>query len=465
MFVSLSRNSVPRPQTILTSLLGGRSDVSCWFSQSALPDGSINSTGSLLVAHPRSKSPANLAEALRLAKTYTGVECPHTLVGPSNRFDPHPSTFFGSGTLQSLAAQCQDIDCRELFVNSDLTKVQYRNVGRMVQVPVLDRMGLIISIFAQRAKTREAKLQVQLAALEYESTRLVRIVDEFGQRVGFGEGGSMEVVSARQRGRGGSEGGGMGGGGAGEKEINLQRHRIGEKRKKLKRQLEQVRKTRAVQRQGRLKGNVPMVAVVGYTNAGKSTLVSRLTKKDLEQDDLLFKTLDPALRRLVLPSGKFAVLSDTVGFISELPVQLVDAFHATLEEVIHADVLVHVIDASDANAKSQRDSTIKVLGELGISRKDMAERTIEVWNKADSLPYTSPSTAPVCLQQSSPMISLPPNSEEIIVRPTPQIPKFLVSAKTGDGLSDFRQALDDRLGNLYKQKRWAPPWVHREEEI
>lgn len=270
-----------------------------------------------------------------------------------------------------------------VFVNTNLSGIQLRNLERRWGKPVLDRVGLIIEIFNAHAFTKEAKLQAELAALMYKKTRLVRVRGPDG-RYAFGVGGEAEVVSARGRGSGGH--GFLSG--AGESELHLQRRRILERRRVLESQIEEVRRTRASQRAGRKRHkdshecSLATVAVVGYTNAGKSTLVGALSDTDLYSDDRLFATLDPRLRSVILPSGRKVLLSDTVGFISDLPVQLVKAFQATLEEVIEADLLVHVLDSSAPNLDEHRSSVLQVLEQIGVSEEKL-QNMIEVWNKID----------------------------------------------------------------------------------
>ncbi|KAF1886764.1 hypothetical protein Lal_00046001 [Lupinus albus] len=298
------------------------------------------------------------------------------------------------------------------------------NCQRVWNIPVLDRVGLIIEIFNAHAFTKEAKLQAELAALSYKKSRLVRVRGP-GGRYSFGTAGEAEVVSARGlvyflifcsfivfwcqlariactnlvfqwnnlilayymptlRG-----GGGQGfTSGAGETELQLQRRRILERRSYLLSQIEEVRRTRAVQRAGRKRHGgsfgqgLATVAVVGYTNAGKSTLVSELSNSELYSDCRLFATVDPRLRSAVLPSGRKVLLSDTVGFISDLPIQLVEAFHATLEEVVEADLLVHVVDSSAPNLDEHRSTVLQVLQQIGVSEEKL-QNMIEVWNKID----------------------------------------------------------------------------------
>ncbi|KAF9678166.1 hypothetical protein SADUNF_Sadunf07G0006800 [Salix dunnii] len=249
--------------------------------------------------------------------------------------------------------------------------------------PVLDRVSLIIEIFNAHAHTKEAKLQAELAALMYAKSRLVRVRSSDG-RLTFGAFGDAEVVSARGRGSGGR--GFISG--AGETELQLQRRRILERRETLRAQIKDVRRTRALQRASRKRHSqldnqyLATVAVVGYTNAGKSTLVSAITGNDLYSDSRLFATLDARLNSVVLPSGRKVLLGDTVGFISDLPVQLVQAFHATLEEVVEADLLVHLIDSTAPNIEEHRATVLKVLHQIGVSEEKL-QNMIEVWNKID----------------------------------------------------------------------------------
>ncbi|CAL8164602.1 unnamed protein product [Prunus armeniaca] len=277
-----------------------------------------------------------------------------------------------------------------IFVNTILSGIQQRNLeasnsayAKILGKPVLDRVGLIIEIFNAHACTKEGKLQAELAALMYKKTRLVRLRGKSGRST-FGTDGEAEVVSARGRGSGGR--GFISG--AGETELQLQRRRISERRSSLLLQIQEVRRTRAVQRAGRKNRGgsygqgLPTVAVVGYTNAGKSTLVSALSNSDLYSDSRLFATVDPKLRSVFLPSGKKVLVSDTVGFISDLPVQLVEAFHATLEEVVEADLLVHVLDCTAPNLNEHRSTVFQVLDQIGVS-KEKLENMIEVWNKID----------------------------------------------------------------------------------
>ncbi|KAL4437274.1 hypothetical protein ABPG75_004413 [Micractinium tetrahymenae] len=355
----------------------------------------------LLVLHPASLSEHSLQEALRLGESYTGEAPDFVRVGSSARLRPSPATFFGRGQVQQLATRVLAASPERIFVNHALSGVQQRNLERELGRPVLDRVALIIGIFSQRARTREARLQVELASLNYAASRLVRIVDaSTGRRTAFGLEGDTEVVSARERGRSGSGAGGLGGaGGQGESELQLQRRRITERRRQLLRLLEQVRKTRAVQRAARRRSGKPQVALVGYTNAGKSSLMAALAKRSgVVAEDRLFATLDPTLRRVQLPgAGRDVILSDTVGFISDLPHQLVEAFKATLEEVTEADLLLHVLDASSPQVLAQRGAVLGVLRELGLGQRELEDKVVECWNKTDLL---SPGERPALRQGS-----------------------------------------------------------------
>ncbi|CAK9184119.1 unnamed protein product [Ilex paraguariensis] len=312
---------------------------------------------------------------------------PHVIVQNPAARSPRADTYFGPGTVQTVKCHLNGVESEggvdAVFVNAILSGIQQRNLERAWNKPVLDRVGLIVEIFNAHAQTKEAKLQAELAALMYKRTRLVRVRGPNG-RYTFGEIGEAEVVSARGRGSGGR--GFISG--AGETELQLQRRRILERRNQLLYEIKEVRRTRALQRAARKRHGgtqgqeMVTVAVVGYTNAGKSTLVSTLSDSYLYSDDRLFATVDTKLRSVILPSGRKVLLSDTVGFISDLPVQLVEAFQATLEEVVEADLLVHVLDSSAPNLDEQRQTVLQVLEQIGVS-KGKLQNMIEVWNKID----------------------------------------------------------------------------------
>ncbi len=273
-----------------------------------------------------------------------------------------PATLFGKGKVEELRLLCEVEEIDVVVVDDALSPVQQRNLEKAWGVKVVDRSGVILEIFGRRARTKEGVLQVELARLEYEKSRLVRTWTHL----------------ERQRGGTGSTGG------PGETQIELDRRQIADRIILMKRQLKEVRRTRTLHRSARKKAPYPTIALVGYTNAGKSTLFNRLTEADVVAEDMLFATLDPTLRTVKLPGGRPAILSDTVGFISDLPHELVEAFRATLEEVQEADVVLHVRDIANVDTDAQKRDVETVLKELGVTL-DEGRRIIEVWNKADLL--------------------------------------------------------------------------------
>ena len=311
----------------------------------------------------RRDAPARLAEAVGLAQAIALDVVAEEAVTVNQ---PRPATLLGSGTVERLGCRMADLEIDLVVVDTALTPVQQRNLEKAWKTKVIDRTGLILEIFGERARTREGQLQVELAALTYQRSRLVRSWTHL----------------ERQR-------GGLGFvGGPGESQLEIDRRLIGERIAKLRRQLDQVRRTRGLHRQARERVPYPVVALVGYTNAGKSTLFNRLCHSDVFAENLLFATLDPTMRVLELPSGRTVILSDTVGFISELPTDLIAAFRATLEEVAAADVILHVRDAAHPDTEAQKADVERILGDLLGDAGDAADArapVIEVLNKVDLL--------------------------------------------------------------------------------
>ena len=317
------------------------------------------------VLHPEIKSDLDrrdpqpaLEEAVALARALPDLDVAGSEIVRLPK--AHAGMLFGSGKIEELAQRLKGEDVELVLIDGPVSPVQQRNLEKAWKVKILDRTGLILEIFSDRARTREGVLQVEMAALSYQRTRLVRAWTHL----------------ERQR-------GGLGFvGGPGETQIEADRRAIDDQLVRLRRQLDKVVKIRTLHREARAKVPYPIVALVGYTNAGKSTLFNRLTGAEVMAKDMLFATLDPTMRRLVLPDGPEVILSDTVGFISDLPTELVAAFRATLEEVLAADVILHVRDISHAESENQARDVTAILASLGVDE----ERTlIEVWNKLDNL--------------------------------------------------------------------------------
>ncbi len=272
-----------------------------------------------------------------------------------------PATLVGQGVLDRLLNEVEEQKLELIIFDCSLTPIQQRNLEKKLQVKVIDRTALILEIFGERAQTKEGKLQVELAHLTYQRSRLVRSWTHL----------------ERQRGGAGFLGG------PGETQIELDRRIIDDKILKIKQNLEKVKQTRSIQRSARKRIPYPSVAFVGYTNAGKSTLFNKLSDSDVFAKDLLFATLDPSMRKIKLPSGREVILSDTVGFISDLPHELIMAFRATLEEVLSADLVIHIRDAFSPNSKEQKADVLKVLESLGFIDFEKSAKYIEVLNKID----------------------------------------------------------------------------------
>jgi GTP-binding protein HflX len=355
---------------------------------------------------------ARLAEAVGLAASI-GLLVVHTSIIRLRA--RRPATLLGSGQMEveKLAMRAEGVAVA--IVDAALSPVQQRNLERGWDVKVIDRTGLILDIFGERAATKEGTLQVELAHLEYQRSRLVRSWTHLErQRGGFGFLG-----------------------GPGETQIEADRRLITDRIVRLKRELEQVRRTRGLHREARRRVPFPVVALVGYTNAGKSTLFNALTGADVTAKDQLFATLDPTMRGLALPSGRRCILSDTVGFISELPTQLVEAFRATLEEVAQADLIVHVRDAAHPDTEAQRADVLGVLEGMtkdGVLDSDWRDRTVEVLNKADLLGGV----------------------DAVDLRPG----LVAVSAMTGEGLPALLRVLDARIAAGMEQAEYDIPHAH-----
>ncbi|APX11584.1 GTPase HflX [Tateyamaria omphalii] len=318
------------------------------------------------VLHPDIKSDPDrrearfaLAEAVSLAHALPELEVVGSEIVPLPRV--RAGLLFGSGKIEELATRLHDAEVELVLIDGPVTPVQQRNLEKAWKVKLLDRTGLILEIFSDRAATREGVLQVEMAALSYQRTRLVRAWTHL----------------ERQR-------GGLGFvGGPGETQIEADRRAIDTQLVRLRRQLDKVVKTRTLHRAARAKVPYPIVALVGYTNAGKSTLFNRLTGADVMAKDMLFATLDPTMRRVELEDGPEVILSDTVGFISDLPTELVASFRATLEEVLAADVILHVRDISHPETEAQAADVRAILTDLGVGE---GREMVEVWNKIDLLP-------------------------------------------------------------------------------
>jgi len=346
--------------------------------------------------------------------------------------DPKPGTLIGSGKIEALAEIIAERKAELVVVDHPLTPVQQRNLEKELKAKVLDRTGIILEIFGRRARTKEGALQVELAHLNYQKGRLVRSWTHL----------------ERQRGGAGFLGG------PGETQIESDRRLLQEKILRLKRELETVRRTRELHRAKRKKVPYPIVAIVGYTNAGKSTLFNRLTGAGVLAEDMLFATLDPTLRRVRLPHGTTVILSDTVGFISDLPTHLVAAFRATLEEVVEADLVLHLRDISDPDTAAQAEDVERILADLGVDAAD-SRKVIEVWNKIDLL---DEATRERLLEESR-----APGKE----------PPLSISAVTGEGLDALLDLIETRIAGALSSATVAVgadqlgvvDWIYRNASV
>lgn len=372
----------------------------------------------------RLEEAVGLAAAIELHVAYAGV----VTLGQIR-----PATYIGSGKVEEIAGIVKSEEAGVVFVDCALSPVQQRNLEKEWAAKVIDRTGLILEIFGARARTKEGTLQVELAHLNYQRSRLVRSWTHLErQRGGFGFLG-----------------------GPGETQIEADRRQIDERIIRIERELESVKRTRALHRKNRKRVPYPVVALVGYTNAGKSTLFNRLTAANVRAEDLLFATLDPTLRGIELPGGTRAILSDTVGFLSELPTLLVAAFRATLEEVIEADLILHVRDISHPDTAAQAQDVLGVLGELGIDVND-ANRMIEVWNKIDRL-------------DSEARLRAENHAGRLPVSERPS----LVSALAGEGIEGLLRRIADKIAAGWPVVSLAleaadganVSWLHRHGEV
>lgn len=337
----------------------------------------------------------SLEELQRLAET-AGARVTATRLQELR--SPHPATFIGKGTMESIAEEVASRGHPLVIFDEDLTPVQNRNLEKILQVKVIDRTGLILDIFARRARTREGKIQVELAQLRYLLPRLAGRGAEFSQLAG-----------------------GIGTRGPGETRLEMDRRKAKVRIGRLQGELTKIRAHRALHRSRRERVPMALVAIVGYTNAGKSTLMNRLTDAGVLVEDKLFATLDPTVRRLRLPSGREILFADTVGFVRKLPHQLIDAFRATFEEVAAADLLIHLIDISHPEAIEQSKVVSQVLEELGLHRKPV----IRVFSKAD--------------QDGSP----PP------IAPSLSNGDLFISALTGQGIGELLATLEEKLSRSF----------------
>ncbi len=353
-----------------------------------------------------------LEEALGLAEAID-LDVLETLPIPVE--NTRPATLFGTGKVEDIKQLVEASEAELVIVDHALSPGQQRNLERAWDVKILDRTGLILEIFGRRAATREGRLQVELAHLTYQKSRLVR---------------SWTHLERQRGGRGFL-------GGPGETQLEADKRQLQSRILSLTKDLEKVRKTRELHRNNRRQVPYPIIALVGYTNAGKSTLFNRLTGADVMAEDQLFATLDPTMRSIILPSGTKAIISDTVGFVSNLPTQLVAAFRATLEEVLEADIILHVEDASDPTREQHREDVLAILKDLGVNSTSSDTPIIDVWNKIDRLDDESDLAARADAEIK--------RMEEGAATIDPETRPYFISAATGTGVEHLRTALDTLL--------------------
>ena len=354
---------------------------------------------------------------------------------------PKPSTLLGSGKVGEIAGTIAALDAGLVIVDHPLTPVQQQKLEEAWNAKVLDRTGLILEIFGARAQTKEGRLQVELAHLSYQKGRLVRAWTHLERQ----RGGQSFI------------------GGPGETQIESDRRQLQEKIGRLENELEKVSKTRQLHRARRQKIPHPVVALVGYTNAGKSTLFNKITKANVMAEDQLFATLDPTLRKIDLPEGTRAIFSDTVGFISDLPTHLIAAFRATLEEVVEADLILHVRDIAQADSAAQAHDVEKILTQLGIETGD-SDKIIEVWNKIDLVDHQLPEDEGAFGME--PAEAEQPNTSDFAS-------PIKTSAITGEGVSELLNEIEKRLSRsshivelkLDVDKMSVLPWLYQNTHV